>query len=78
MSAADDGGGAFPSGVAQDGYNPGQEPWQRGLSVRDYFAAKALQAHIGSVGTSVVPEKREDAARRAYQYADAMMKERSQ
>ena len=77
MSAVNDGGGAFPSGVMQDGYHPGQEPWQRGLSVRDYFAAKALQAYIESGGASVVPEKREDAARRAYQYADAMMRERN-
>ena len=78
MIAVDDGGGAFPSGVMQDGHQPGQEPWQRGLSVRDYFAAKALQAHIESDGTSVQTNKQEDAARRAYAYADAMMKERDQ
>lgn len=37
----DDGGAAFPCGVMQDGHNPGQEPWQRGISMRDYFMAHA-------------------------------------
>ncbi len=46
MTKQDDGGGAFPCGVMQDGHNPGQEPWQRGLSIRDYFAASALQAYV--------------------------------
>ena len=44
---------------------------EEGLSVRDYFAAKAMQALCDIKGAW-------DAARRAYQIADAMMNVRQE
>ena len=55
---------AFPTGT-------GVTPYKSGMTLRDYFAAKALQV--------VMPDNRSypfDAARAAYEFADAMMKAR--
>lgn len=51
-----------------------------GMDLRDYFAAKALNAIIfdTSVNLSDKAEDFEFDARLAYQYADAMMKAREQ
>lgn len=45
------------------------------LTLRDYFAACALQGNLASYSNSVDPEP-EDASQKAYAYADAMLKER--
>ncbi len=42
--------------------------WE-GMTLRDYFAAKAMQAHCPNIPP-------EHAAKRAYEYADAMLKAR--
>ena len=42
MSALDDGGPAFP--VAEDHKVAADIPWTCGMSLRDYFAAKAMQS----------------------------------
>ena len=47
--------------------------WHRGMSLRDYFAAKAMQAFIWR---AVVEMDMEDAAIDAYEMADAMLKAR--
>lgn len=47
-----------------------------GLSLRDYFAAKALQGITANEGVLGDQSLRE-IAERSYQFADAMMKERS-
>ena len=41
-----------------------------GMTLRDYFAAKAMQTLITDYGPA-------DAATEAYEYADAMLKERA-
>jgi hypothetical protein len=74
MSTINDGGPVFPTTEAH-GFNQG-EP---GITARDYFAAKAMQAMIakssgqdttgGKAGVPLV-------ARYAYEYADAMLAER--
>ena len=48
-----------------------------GMSLRDYFAAKAMQSIIVNMGPSVTADDAYD-AKRAYEYADAMMKAREQ
>jgi hypothetical protein len=75
MSEANDGEPAFPVPVGE------REFWDReengspnGMSLRDYFAAAALQgviAHIISVGNSNGSALRY--AECAYEYADAML-----
>lgn len=59
---------AFPN----EGFNGWGEPF-KGMTLRDYFAAKALPV--------IMPDKRTyqmDAAKAAYEFADAMMKARQQ
>jgi hypothetical protein len=79
MSTIKTGGPAFPQ---QQGYPqlPDNAPWFEGLTVRDYFAAKAMQAsidghfaHYGHEGGYWSPA---DIASYAYECADAMLKAR--
>lgn len=44
---------------------------QQGMTLRDYFAAKAMQGFVGNYGYAT-----EDVAIRAYKMADLMLKER--
>lgn len=79
MSARDDGGPAFPS-LEEHGLNNGCY----GLTLRDYFAAKALQAMVASEFEMYAVEHKhpggmgvgERWAQQAYQMADAMLAER--
>ena len=57
---------AFPCGE-------GIKPYEYGMDLRDYFAAKAMQSLIQVLQTGPV-----DTARNAYFMADAMMKARKQ
>ena len=72
-----DGGPAFPSGKSE---TPGFEnslPYYEGMTLRDWFAGMALQgllAHLVGVPNS----EPEGYARRAYQYADAMLTSRKE
>lgn len=81
MSDIDNGGPAFPCEVGGDPANNQHQTgnytamWY-GISVRDYFAAKALAAMIGhpnkdpeNCGKKAVPRL----AQFAYEYADAMI-----
>lgn len=61
---------AFPSGPGYE-FSP-----SRGMTLRDYFAAKAMAAHIASVQSFFSEEGRETGAFAAYQWADAMLKRR--
>jgi hypothetical protein len=45
-----------------------------GMTLRDYFAAKAMQAILGA---SISSDQYEDDAEQAYVIADAMIKERN-
>ena len=79
MSTEDNTGGpAFPAlGRWGNGPTPQSALQQDGMTLRDYFAAKAMQAIIASeqLGDEefVTPEMY---ARDAYKYADAMLKAR--
>jgi hypothetical protein len=61
---------AFPN-VFMD-YIPKEE--HRGMDLRDYFAAKAMQSLIWNQDVEL--DSKEDVAEVAYQYADEMMKAR--
>jgi hypothetical protein len=73
MSEINDGGPAFP--VAEDHKVAADLPWTCGMTLRDYFAAKAMQAILSAPDankktfTSLI-------AGVAYQFADAMLKAR--
>lgn len=75
MSNTKTGGPAFPEIriVNGDNYNPPTKLYYGGMTLRDYFAAKAMQADM----TSGIHEN--DfvwSAGRAYKMADAMLKAR--
>lgn len=82
-----DGGPAFPQhdlsgygmGPAMRGFVPGDEMSGRyeveGMSLRDWFAGKALQGLLASGDEQC--EAFAEAAHYAYSYADAMIAERS-
>ena len=59
---------AFPN----EGFNGWGEPF-RGMALRDYFAAKAMQGFAAYIGPSMTFESR---AKIAYEWADAMLKAR--
>ena len=62
---------AFPN----EGFNGWGEPF-KGMTLRDYFAAKAMQGFLAS--PLLKTESGADAmARNAYRVADAMMEERA-
>ena len=54
----------YRAGYATKEYEPVE-----GMTLRDYFAAKAMQELIGVLGLT-------DGTRKAYEWADAMMKAR--
>jgi hypothetical protein len=58
------GGPAFPTGTGVTPYNPG-------MTLRDYFAAKAMQAFIAKYSHEG------DVSRHAYKVANAMMEARN-
>jgi hypothetical protein len=76
----DDGGPAFPRATGQDG---GWESAPLGMSLRDYFAAKAMAALLPSFSSGILtlksgePVREKDVAEQAYAFADAMLKERA-
>lgn len=71
----DDGGPAFARPSSQDGNGPRAEFFtaQDGLSIRDYFAAAALQGLLAYWRGSGSDEPTRYFPRRAYEYADAML-----
>ena len=72
MSAVHDGGPAFPLHIPTPMAGDASETIP-GMSLRDYFAAKALAELIRG---AIVYRFDED-AQRAYSYADAMLKARA-
>ena len=67
MSRDNVGGAAFPTP---------HDPMYLGMTLRDYFAAKAMQGIISTWNTGMPPAQLTSEG--AYQYADAMLKARSQ
>jgi hypothetical protein len=74
MSEIKDGGPAFPVHRDYEAFNPG-------MSLRDYFAAKAMATFMHG---AVLPpgfdarEQLDFTAKRAYEVADALLKARKQ
>ena len=62
---------AFP---VQDAYSVSTD---RGMTLRDYFAAKAMQAFLDQVGWKSDQKWFDEIAEGAYRQADAMMKARN-
>lgn len=72
------GGPAFPSGTDFYG-GPNKEYGKRGLTLRDYFAAKAMPVHMAALSTwdAGSPEAwQNEITRLSYATADAMLKAR--
>lgn len=71
MTKFDDGGPAFarPYSPSKSNVSPGL-PGQRGMSLRDYFAAMAMQGFVAHGEYNVA------VAQRAYQMADWMLQSR--
>ena len=78
MSARDDGGPAFPvidtSQNTATGETTVYQAVQSGISVRDYFAAKAMQ---GILSDPAIDHPAEQLATFSYAIADAMLKARA-
>lgn len=71
------GGPAFPRsaafGKSEDGYDTASDP-QEGMTLRDYFAAAAITGMKAFISSDY--EYPDDAAKKAYKIADAMLKAR--
>jgi hypothetical protein len=65
----DDGGPAFPT-AADNGHSTNQD----GMSLRDYFAAAALQGFLSNQALATIHQS--ELAKGAYEYADAMIEAR--
>jgi hypothetical protein len=75
----DEGGYAFPIPLAQTndgGIRHASEYGNTGMTLRDYFAAKAMQAIYTAGIPSGVEMKYDEVATGAYAAADAMLKAR--
>jgi len=67
MSNTNTGGPAFPYGTAY-----------AGMTLRDYFAAKAMQGVVSGLSTRGEPLNYKECALFSYELADAMLKAREQ
>lgn len=78
MKTDNKGGPSFPCEVIGfDEHGEYRLPWQ-GMDLRDYFAAKAMQATMQAwISTSQYPSTDMDVAVNAYAVADAMLEARS-
>ena len=75
MSEKPDGGPAFPLQDWDEHIQSARR--DTGLSMRDYFAAKAMQGDLANPTLDwEVPDFEEGLVRQAYLIADAMLKER--
>lgn len=82
MSARDDGGPAFPKPETRTSPITGISRTESagGMTLRDYFAAKAMQARLADavIPTDEVESRIALLASGAYRMADAMLKARQQ
>lgn len=70
------GGPAFSSAESFDRFKQAHIPADQGMTLRDYFAGKALATLVQSWADSS-PKHAEECAKIAYQFADAMIAERA-
>ena len=75
MMNKDDGGPAFP---LEQPHPDGGTFYSQGMSLRDYFAARAMQAYLSDPAVESWPENASHIAHTCYQVADAMLKARKQ
>jgi len=71
----ENGGPAFPLPLGTS--NMAEPSQSGGMSLRDYFAAKAMQAYMSDSNVGWGRNALEDAASAAYRMADAMLVERA-
>jgi len=69
------GGPAFPYSGVHKGEKENHIVDSHGMTLRDYFAAKAMQGELSKSGGFETPEK---VAEYAFQIADAMLRARGQ
>ena len=74
MSNTNTGGPAFPHTVEYKGADCGGIVPHGGMTLRDYFAAKAMTGILAGWSTGAPPS--EETSKAAYAYADAMMRVR--
>ena len=74
MSQINTGGPAFPT----KSYDIERQVMTReeGMTLRDYFAAKAMQANIEMLSAASLPDWNGEVARLSYLMADAMLRAR--
>jgi hypothetical protein len=70
----EDGGAAFPTPDCSAWDGPSRTP---GMTLRDWFAGQALAGIFASGNVTLPFNGPEEAAARAYQFADAMLKARA-
>jgi hypothetical protein len=79
MAQEKDGGAAFPIPDQRDTVTgEGLVQGERGLTIRDWFAGQALAGMAGHWVETPRPVDCDDYAKRAYRFADAMLKARAQ
>jgi hypothetical protein len=76
MSNTNTGGPAFPHTVEYKGADCGGIVPHGGMTLRDYFAAKAMQSFTADVGWKSDQQWFDEIAEGAYRQADAMLKAR--
>lgn len=74
MSAQNNGGPAFPN--VPDGAGDKWSDWDKGMTLRDYFAAKAMQAYLTDPNVGFDRDSIEIAAQTSFRIADAMLEAR--
>ena len=75
MSEINNGGPAFPE-TRWDDHTRQEIQWM-GMSLRDYFAAKAMQGLLAQSRGTAFSSQLDSGASFAYEMADAMLKERN-
>jgi len=76
MSDRNDGGPAFPAEIDLEYYSAPSTRHEAGMSLRDYFAAKALQGFLAE--RSLPASEAGRLASDCYAMADAMLKARAE
>ena len=80
MNKHDDGGHAFPQHEPINNEMHPDYGTDRGMTLRDYFAAKAMASHMHALSTATTESAaawHAMIAKLSYETADAMLKERS-
>ena len=78
MNNTNTGGPAFPSLPIVQEFEGKRLTMTEGLTMRDYFAAKAMQGVVSGLSTRGEPLNYKECALFSYELADAMLKAREQ